>query len=214
MTIDWFRKKTWTAADEQDFEAHLKRSRGTYYKSQYLRIQAGHLQNTSPPLYAQALLLLDRVLNEHRDDSQVAAALLQKAQCFDAIIGFDAALAVFREGLAFERSHLGWRTNAWIVFPWRIIKECRIDLYDEAIDAVSYGSSSGVAFPIEQYRMCVVLAVIKNEKGEHMLARSLAKDAYEAAARTHSDFRYHKSLGLVAGVEPWVKSKLDQILTA
>ena len=107
MATDWFRKTTWMAADEQDFEAHLKRSRGTYHKSQYLRIQASHLQGARPPLYAQALRLLERVLTEHRDDSQVASALFQKAECLVATSGFDFAIPVFREGLAFERSHPG-----------------------------------------------------------------------------------------------------------
>ena len=100
----------------------------------------------------------------------------------------------------------------WIVFPWWIVKERRIDLYEEALDAISYGSSSGVSFPVDQYRMSVVLAIVRNQKGEDELARSFAKDAYEAAARTHSGFRYHKDVGLVDGIEPWVRTELDRIL--
>ncbi len=213
MATDWFRKTTWTIADAQDFEAHLKRSRGTYHKSQYLRIQASHLQAAHPPLYAAALQLLERVLGEHRDESQVASALFQKAECLVETLGFNAALPIFRETLTFERSNPSWRTNAWIVFPWWIVKEHRVDLYDEALEAISHGASSA-PFPVDQFRMSVVLAIVKDEKRDNALARSFAKDAYEAAARTHSGFQYHTDVGLVDGVEPWAKAQLDRILRA
>ncbi|MND07849.1 hypothetical protein D3C83_301030 [compost metagenome] len=62
--------------------------------------------------------------------------------------------------------------------------------------------------------MSVVLAIVRDEKGEDALARSFAQDAYEAAARTHSGFRHHKDIGLVDGVESWVKAELDRILKA
>src|SRR4051812_28154393 len=112
MATEWYRRTTWSAADREDFEAHLTRSRGVYYKSQYLRIQAGHLQEATPALYREALCLLERVFGEWRHDSQVAGALFQKAECLLEIEGFDVAAPVFREGLEFERQHPKHRTNA------------------------------------------------------------------------------------------------------
>lgn len=129
MAIDWFRKTTWTAEDRDDFEARLKRSRGAYNKAQYLRIQAYHLQNAKPPLYQEALSLLERVLGQWRDDSQVASALLQKAECLLETVGFETAVPVFREGLEFEMQHPKTRTNAWVVFPWQIVNHQRSDLF-------------------------------------------------------------------------------------
>ena len=214
MATEWYRKTTWTPANAEDFETRLMRSRGVYNKSQYLRIQATHLQRASPPNYDAAIRLLDRVLNEWRDDSQVASALLQKAECLDATATFSAALPYYREGFAFERTHPGWRTSVWIILPWRIVKEKRIDLYDEALDAISFGSGSGVAFAVDQYRLNVVEAIIRKQKGDDVLARSFAKDAYEAAGYTHSGFRYHKDVGLVREIEPWAKIELDRILAA
>jgi hypothetical protein len=41
---EWFRRTTWTPEDEASFRARLKRSRGSFHKAQYLRIQAEHLQ--------------------------------------------------------------------------------------------------------------------------------------------------------------------------
>lgn len=212
MATEWYRKTTWTVADAEDFEARLKLSRGTYNKSQYLRIQASHLQGATPPLYAEALSLLDRVLNEHRDDSQVASALLQKAECLDATAGFDAAIPFYREGLSFEQSHQRARTSAWIIYPWRIVNEKRVDLYNEALGSIEFGSG-GLLFPIDQYRLSVIQAIIRKWKGDETFARSFAKDAHEIAARIHSGFRYHKDVGLVNEIEPWVKATLDDILS-
>lgn len=213
MASDWFRKTTWTASDREDFEARLKRSRGVYHKSQYLRIQASHLQCAVPPLYREALALLERVLTEWRDDSQVAPALLQKAECLLEIEGFDAALPVFREGLEFEMNHPKSRTGAWVAFPWQIVKHQRVDLYDEALRWLA-SSPTGSIFPVDQFRVSTVLAVVKMKQGDVVFAKSCAADAQKAAAAESSGFRYHQKLGLVGPMESWVKTELERILAA
>lgn len=213
MTIDWFRKTTWTEADREDFEAHLKRSRGIYNKAQYLRIQASHLQNAVPPLYREALTLLERVLTEWREDSQVASALLQKAECLLETEGFDAAIPAFREGLAFEVQHANNRTNAWVVFPWQIVKHRRSDLFDEASRCLAI-APTGMMFPVDQFRVSVVLAMVKMKQGDIAFAKSCAADAQKAAHADSSGFKYHQKLGLVGAMEPWVKTELERILAA
>jgi len=42
-TEEWFRNTTWNKDIDAEFEARLKRSRGSFHKAQYLRIQAGYL---------------------------------------------------------------------------------------------------------------------------------------------------------------------------
>jgi hypothetical protein len=44
MANDWYRKTTWSEADQADFFARFKRSRTPYNKAQYLRIQANYLE--------------------------------------------------------------------------------------------------------------------------------------------------------------------------
>ena len=62
---DWFRKKTWTPQDREDFMVRLSRSRKTYNKAQYTRIQAVELLATKDPKLIQpALELLDMALSE------------------------------------------------------------------------------------------------------------------------------------------------------
>jgi hypothetical protein len=213
MATDWFRKTTWSEADREDFEAHLKRSRGAYNKSQYVRIQASHLENAKPPLYQEALSLLERALTEWRDDSQVACALFQKAKCVLATKGLDAAIPVFREGLEFEKRRSQARTGAWVEFPWQIVKHRRVDLFREALGWLAF-CPTGMLLPIDQFRVSVVLAIVKMSEGDLAFAKSCAVDAERAADTNDSGLAHHKKLGLVESVEPWVRAELQRILTA
>lgn len=40
---DWFRRRTWTREDREDFRKRLSRAR-PHNRAQYARIQAGYLQ--------------------------------------------------------------------------------------------------------------------------------------------------------------------------
>ena len=214
MPADWFRKTTWTAADREDFEAHLKRSRGVHNKSQYLRIQAFYLQKASPPLYQEALSLLERVLTEWRNDIQIASALLQKAECLLETKGFEAAIPIFRQGLEFEKQCPKCRTEAWLCFPWQIVRHRRTDLFDEALRWLTFPQSNAIMFPVDQFRTSSIRAIIKMQQGDIASAKSHAADALTAAGIDFSGFRYHPKIGLVGNMEPWVKAELERILTA
>jgi len=77
---DWFRRSTWTAQDEADFQANLGRSRSIFHKEQYLRIQAARLAAVgSEPLIEAALRLLDQLISQFPHDSQLALAFQQRA---------------------------------------------------------------------------------------------------------------------------------------
>ena len=79
---EWYRRTTWTPDDKADFEAHLKRSRTSFHKAQYLRIQAVHLQQvgTDSMLHA-AMELLDRMIRDYPEASQLSSAWQQRGQC-------------------------------------------------------------------------------------------------------------------------------------
>ena len=211
MATDWYRKETWSAADKADFETRLKRSRGTYNKSQYLRIQAHHLQHATPPLYSAALELLDRVFNEFRDDSQIASAYLQKAQCILATGDFSAAIPYYREGLKFELEHPKCRTSAWLEFPWQIATERRDDLYDEALTILQQQTCS-LFLPVDVYRINLVRAIIATHKGQHDVARSCAEAAKQASEAKTSGLSYHKNLGVVSKHDTWAETAMNEIL--
>ena len=62
MNDDWFRRKTWTPKDREEFFARLRRSRGAFHKAQYARIQAYELLITRRrEAYTAGLELLDMI---------------------------------------------------------------------------------------------------------------------------------------------------------
>jgi hypothetical protein len=100
----WFRRATWTDVDRRKFDARLQRSRTDFHKAQYLRIQAHHLEHDAiPPQVSAALELLDRLLREYPDPSQVSLALSQRGSCLLKLGQPDDALVAFRESLEAER---------------------------------------------------------------------------------------------------------------
>src|SRR5207244_3214998 len=93
-------------ADQADFAAHLKRSRGLFHQAQYIRIQANYLQDVgTPEMLHAALALLDDLLTNYRDGFSVGTAYLQKAQCLEAFGRSQEALEAYRESLAAQRAN-------------------------------------------------------------------------------------------------------------
>ena len=79
---DWFRNSVWTPAIQEAFFKRLARSRSARNKAEYLRIQAGHLQEQHDAgLVRVALSLLDLMLAQCPELCEVAPARLQEARC-------------------------------------------------------------------------------------------------------------------------------------
>src|SRR5262245_57279217 len=94
---DWFRQTTWSREDEQAFFSRLARSRGSLHKAQYLRIQAYSLAETgNEALVSAALSLLNRLLTEFPEPSQLVAAHFQAARCHERLGDLGAAVNQFR----------------------------------------------------------------------------------------------------------------------
>ena len=214
MAKHWYRKTTWSKADQEDFEARWKRARGDWNRFQYLTIQAGHLVGANPPLFSEALKLLDRALTDFHEPVGIANALGLRARCVHALSGFDAAVPIYREALQFERSYPRVRTQMWSLFPWLIAQERKVDLYDEALEWLSFPQSKDVMFPIDRLRLFTVLAIVADHIGDRVKAKSDAESALRVAAASRSPFPRHKDIGLVIQIEAWAKAELDRILAA
>jgi len=188
--------------------ARLTRSRTSFHKAQYLRIQALHLaQDANPPLHTQAIELLDLLLREYPDSSQLAAAHQQRAQCLAALGRGSDALDEFRRALEAERAHPGIRGYAYLEFAELVLALGRKDLFREALSVVTERESIE-PFPIAQYRKAAAAAFLCEELVLNSEARAHALDALAAAAKTESPFRYHRRLGVVTVTDSEVQARL------
>jgi tetratricopeptide (TPR) repeat protein len=135
---EWFRRTTWSDADREDFNAHLKRSRGAGNKAQYLRIQAGHLADGGH--HAAAIELLDRLFAEFPQRIELAQAHAQKTDSLAKLGQLKAAIQEYRSALQAERDLPNIRTNAWLDFGWLVVEK---QLTDSTKKYRGYCKSSG-----------------------------------------------------------------------
>jgi tetratricopeptide (TPR) repeat protein len=195
---DWYRRKSWSAQDREDFLARLKRSRGAYNKAQYTRIQAVELFSTkNAELVRPALDLLDMLISEWPEEtSQIASAYQHRAECLLALNRIEEAVNDFRMAFEWQRKMPGWKTDAHLDFAWMVATRRLTDLFDESLAVLDEFGGHEI-FPIQKYRSAAACALIADQRGDSEKAAGFARIALEEAKKTHTGFRYHPSLCLV-----------------
>ncbi len=210
MADDWYRRKTWTPKDREEFFAKLQRSRGAFNKAQYARIQAYELVTTrTPEAYPAALELLDMILAEWPAGAELAAVHHQRAGCFLALGDVPRAVDAYQQVFQAQRACSGHLTGAPLDFGWLAVTVPLPELYDEALavlDEFPYG-----AFPVSRYRASAIHALIFDDRGKPEKARNCARIALEEAAARHSGFRNHATLGLVETPDERVHTRLQAL---
>jgi len=204
---EWFRKTTWTESDQQDFFKRLGRARASG-RAQYLRIQAGHLEGAE--LLLQALELLDLLLRDYPDDLELAMAHLQKAHCLTKLGKEGEAIKAYQAVIQRETEFPKTITDAWLDFGWFVVSRKLRNLYTEVLKVLSLPGRR-LMFPIDHYRSHGIRAIIEEEKGNQMVAREFAIKAIAAANTKHSEFHYHKDVGLVSVSDSDVHAQLVRL---
>jgi predicted RNA polymerase sigma factor len=117
MADNWFRRKKWTPTDRDAFFARLRRSRSTFHKAQYLRIQAVELKVTgSPEGTAAALELAEVLLRDYPDPSELAHAHFIRAECLQARADVQGAVGAYRKAIQAQRTQPNVRTTVHQAF--------------------------------------------------------------------------------------------------
>lgn len=210
MADDWFRRKTWTPSDREEFFARLRRSRGASNKAQYARIQAYELLTTrTQEAYSAALELLDMILAEWREDAQLAFVYHHRAECFLGLADVARAVVAYRQVFQTQRVCKGQLTMAHLDFGWLVATAPLPDLYDEALAVLSEFTHE--TFPIDRYRSNTIHALILDARGQREQARGYARMALQEAAARHSGFRYHATLALVRSPDERVHERLQTL---
>ena len=212
---DWYRRTTWTDSDQEEFFARLNRSRMASTRDQYLRIQALYLQRVgTQEMFRASLELLDLLIEQSPDSFQLTIAYLQKAECLLALGDEAGAIAYSRKALQREKERPNIRTTAGLEFSWLIVERSFSHLYDEALEVIhAYAEKvPGPIFPYERYIINAVQAVITYERGCNELASELAQRTLNAAAQSHSGFRYHPKVGLVQSTDNPIHRRLLEIV--
>jgi tetratricopeptide (TPR) repeat protein len=201
---DWYRRTTWTAKDETEFFAKLKRARD---KCQYLRIQASYLANSHP---ATALALLDQYFTICSDHFDLAQAYVGKAKALLAMGQFEDAIEAYLAALAREEEFPHLQTTAYLDLPYIIAIEKLDHHYKEATELLANFRDRPM-FHVDHFKFHSALALIADDTGNDADARMHAEDALEAAKTDHSGLTHHPKVGLVGDEFTETKEKLVHI---
>jgi hypothetical protein len=193
---DWYRRTTWSASDEQDFLARLKRARR---KAQYLVLQASALIDTGDrKLAAVGLQLIDRMLNEHPDAFFLSNAHLRRAEALVRLGRSEDAVFAFRDALAARRALPNVINYAYIEFAWTVARLGLRPSFDEVLAALEeFRQPDDLSFPVNAYRYAGALAFIMADRGDPTAARNQARLALKAIADETGPFSRHPDFGVV-----------------
>jgi len=122
--MEWYRKNTWTEADEKDFYTRLKRAR-KYNRAQYLKIQALSLiDKKKKKLLDVAETLLNRVLEEYPENRIEKSPVLNSlGYIYELREKYDLAIDYYDKSLDFENEFPNVITTSYLDFSELVIKE-------------------------------------------------------------------------------------------
>lgn len=194
---DWYRKRTWSKNDEDEFFAKLARARKDG-RAQYLKIQAIELVETKDKsLLKTAEFLLNKVLEDYPEDIfNKSATLFTLGEIYKQESKFEIAMEYFKKALDFEKNHPNVRTKAFLEFSELVVRTAKKDMF-AFVEGLLEENLPGQIFPLSKYRICSILAIINADKNNVEKARYYSGLASQFASAETSGLRYHKYLGLV-----------------
>ncbi|MCV2487087.1 hypothetical protein OD917_19300 [Flavobacterium sp. SH_e] len=198
MATDWYRRKSWSKTDEEEFFAKLSRARKDG-RAQYLKIQAIELVDTKKPKLLQvAKELLSKVLNEYPDDNFNKASVYHTfGDIFQLENNIEKALEYYKNAIDFEKVYPNVITQSYLDYSEIVVKNQLEDLYPIA-EEILESKTSGLLFPIEKYKVFSLLAIINGHNSNIEIAKKYSELANENANKTTSGLSYHKHLGIVS----------------
>lgn len=206
---DWYRRKTWTKIDEEEFFTKLGRARKDG-RAQYLKIQAIELISTKNiELLKVAKTLLNKMLDEYpNDDFNKGSALYNLGNIYRQLDDYDSAIDYYKQAFDFELIYSNVRTLAYLDYSELIIKTGKLEKYED-VENILIDRYAGLLFPIEKYKVNSIMSIINKYKNRLDKAKYYADLAEKNATAESSELRYHKNLGVVTERENWLDKLVE-----
>lgn len=210
MTKEWYRNKTWDTEIEAEFEARLKRCRGTFSKAQNLKIQGLELLDTSyNTTRTVGVNLLLRLAEEYQmEEMQVANGHEALGEFFLETAEYEKAEYHFRIVLDYykRKTRNGTSWTADLKLAETILKSNQVDKFNEAYKYVIKFPKKEFGFNSQRFEYAELGALLCDKIGKKEEAQKFAIQALELSKITTPDFLRHKTLGLVKVTDQQIKT--------
>ena len=154
---DWYRRKSWTKADEEEYFAKLvlegQRKNG---RAQYLRIQAAELVATGDPLILDgAESLIEKLLTDYPENKfERIVSLSILGDIYKLRKQADKAAEYYKAAIEFEEIYPNVRTSDYLDFSELVVTLKKQEYYEFVEDLiVKRVDSSGFLFPYVGYKV-------------------------------------------------------------
>ena len=201
---DWYRNNNWDDQIESAFRAKLKRSRGDYYKTEYLRIQGSYLLSSdNPSNQASGLSLMNEILALYPDSENTLPnkfdALSELGDYYFKRDKFEQAYEFYKQAIALDSSHtheqshatLGFIKSAILLKQKQDYKYCEL-LLEKVGEPV---------FPAQVYDKGLTAAMLYDAIGCAGAAKAYAATALKAFEQSSPFVRKGKPLGNTSTTE-------------
>ena len=201
---DWFRLKSWTQTNEEEFFKKLNRARKDG-RAQYLKIQAIELvQTEEEALLKVAESLLNKMLTEYPEDNfNKGSALSTLGDIYKLRENYQKAKEYYKQALDFEKVYPNVITQAYLDYSELVVKTGETTSFDE-VEQILLERQPSLMFQIEKYKVNSLLSIINKHKNRHDEAKRFAELAEQSANAETSGLRYHQYLGVVIERDTWL----------
>lgn len=212
---DWYRKKTWTKTDEEEYFAKLGRARKDG-RAQYLRIQAFELIETKEKdLLTIAETLLTKILTEYPENNfEKSSTYNHLGEIYKIRGDYENALIYFKKSLDFEKEYPNVITNSYLDFAETVVRAEKTELYNKVEKLLTEKiNEDNLKFPIQNYIMYSVMSIISEHKGDFEQSKKYADLAENnATTQTNSIWNVRKQkLGVVKDRINWLDKLVKKI---
>ena len=195
---DWYRKTNWTNEDKSDFFKRLNKSKGIFYKAQYLRIQAYYLTENNPN---EALELIGILINEYPEESQLSEAYSIQARCYKILKDKENVVKAYNKSFETRRAFPNFKTNNYLEFGVWVVTEKIYKYYDDALKLIDEFDEPHQIFPQPLYYKHGIISLINYYKGNFDISKTEAEKALHYASQSNSGI---KNILLHAGKWGWI----------
>ena len=203
--MDWYRKKSWGKNEEEHFFTKLNRARKEN-RTQYLKVQAIELMETGiPDLFDVAEKLLNQALKEFPNDKLHRSSILNSlGEIHQYRNEIPTALEYFKMAVLFEQEFPNVQTQACLNYSELIIQNNFSDQFGFVKELILERFKTAI-FPIEKYKMALILSFISKKEGNLGHANYYSELAEKNAIETTSGLRFHKDIGVVKERNTWLE---------